>query len=53
MPWEPGTGIGSPNVNMTLFNFEGQALPSINISGNPAQACERANPGSSPCVIGG
>jgi arabinogalactan endo-1,4-beta-galactosidase len=53
VPWEPGPGIGSPNVNLTLFNFEGQALPSINLFGNPAGACERANPGSSPCVIGG
>ncbi len=53
VPWEPGAGIGSPNVNMTLFNFEGQALPSINIFGNPAEVCEHANPGSSPCVIGG
>ncbi len=53
VPWEPGAGIGSPNVNMTLFNFEGQALPSINIFGNPAAVCERAAPGSSPCVIGG
>jgi arabinogalactan endo-1,4-beta-galactosidase len=53
VPWEPGAGIGSPNVNMTLFNFEGQALPSINIFGNPAAVCERANPGIEPCVIGG
>ena len=53
VPWEPGAGIGSPNVNMTLFNFEGQALPSINIFGNPGAVCERANPGISPCVIGG
>ena len=51
--WEPGANIGSPNVNLTLFNFEGQALPSISLFGNPAGACERANPGSSPCVIGG
>lgn len=53
VPWEPGAGIGSPNVNMTLFNFEGQALPSINIFGNPVNVCARANPGISPCVIGG
>jgi arabinogalactan endo-1,4-beta-galactosidase len=53
VPWEPGTGNGSPNVNMTLFNFEGQALPSIGIFENPAAVCERANPGSSPCVVGG
>ena len=53
VPWEPGAGLGSPNVNMTLFNFQGQALPSINIFGNPAAVCERANPGIEPCVIGG
>jgi len=53
VPWEPGTGIGSPNVNMTLFNFGGQALPSIAIFENPAGVCERANPGSAPCVVGG
>jgi arabinogalactan endo-1,4-beta-galactosidase len=53
VPWEPGSGIGSPNVNMTLFNFEGAALPSINIFRNPAAVCEREAPGSVPCVIGG
>jgi Glycosyl hydrolase family 53 len=29
VPWEPGTGVGSPNTNLTLLNFEGAALPSI------------------------
>jgi arabinogalactan endo-1,4-beta-galactosidase len=53
VPWEPGTGIGSPNVNMTLFNFEGAALPSIGIFQNPVAICERSSPGSIPCVIGG
>ena len=53
VPWEPGTGIGSPNVNMTLFNFEGAALPSVGIFQNPAALCEQEAPGSSPCVIGG
>jgi arabinogalactan endo-1,4-beta-galactosidase len=38
VPWEPGTGIGSPNVNLTLFDFEGAALPSIGSS--------RTRPGS-------
>ncbi len=52
VPWEPGTGIGSPNVNLTLFNFEGAALPSIGIFGNPAEVCERYAPDSSPCVVG-
>ena len=49
MPWQPGTGIGSPNVNLTLFSFEGGALPPI---GNPAAVCERSAPGSSPFVVG-
>ncbi len=52
VPWEPGTGIGSPNVNLTLFNVEGAALPSIGIFQNPAAVCERYAPGSSPCVVG-
>ena len=51
VPWTPGTGIGSPNVNLTLFNFEGAALPSIGIFQNPAGVCERYAPGSSPCVV--
>jgi arabinogalactan endo-1,4-beta-galactosidase len=53
VPWTPGAGIGSPNVNMTLFNFEGQALPSVNIFRDPGEVCARANPGISPCVVGG
>ncbi|HEX8005070.1 MAG TPA: glycosyl hydrolase 53 family protein [Trebonia sp.] len=53
VPWEPGAGIGSPNVNLTLFDFEGHALPSIGIFGNPAAVCQHGSPGSSPCVIGG
>ena len=52
VPWEPGSGVGSPNVNLTLFNFEGAALPSIGIFQNPAQVCEENSPYSSPCVIG-
>ena len=34
--WEPGVGVGSPNVNLTLFNFQGAALPSAGIFRNPA-----------------
>ena len=51
VPWEPGANIGSPNVNLTLFNFEGAALPSIGIFQNPAGVCERYAPDSSPCVV--
>jgi len=53
VPWTPGAGIGSPNVNLTLFNFEGAALPSIGIFQNPATVCERSFPASSPCAVGG
>jgi len=52
VPWEPGANIGSPNVNLTLFNFEGAALPSIGIFQNPAGVCERHAPDSSPCLVG-
>jgi arabinogalactan endo-1,4-beta-galactosidase len=51
--WEPGAGIGSPNVNLTLFNFEGAALPSIGIFRNPAAVCANYDPSEVPCVIGG
>lgn len=53
VPWEPGTGIGSPNTNLTLFNFEGTALPSIGIFENPAAVCQSYDPWDVPCVIGG
>jgi arabinogalactan endo-1,4-beta-galactosidase len=53
VPWEPGTGIGSPNVNLTLFDFQGAALPSIGIFQNPATVCESYHPDNTPCVIGG
>ena len=44
--------LGQPNVNLTLFNFEGAALPSIGIFQNPAAVCTRYAPDSSPCVVG-
>jgi arabinogalactan endo-1,4-beta-galactosidase len=53
VPWEPGAGIGSPNTNLTLFNFEGTALPSIGIFENPAAVCQSYDPYDVPCVIGG
>jgi len=51
--WEPGAGVGSPNVNLTLFDFQGAALPSIGIFGNPAAVCASYDPWNTPCVIGG
>ena len=44
-PWEPEwipgvgweTGAGSPNDNLTLFDFQGLALPSITIFQSPVR----------------
>ena len=52
VPWEPGTGIGSPNVNLTLFNFQGTALPSIGIFRDPGAVCASYDPYDVPCTIG-
>src|SRR5215470_4830126 len=51
--WEPGANVGSPNTNLTLFDFQGAALPSIGIFGNPAQVCASYDPWNTPCMIGG
>jgi arabinogalactan endo-1,4-beta-galactosidase len=53
VPWEPGAGIGSPNVNLTLFDFQGTALPSIGLFEDPVQVCASYDPWNVPCVIGG
>ena len=50
--WEPGAGVGSPNVNLTLFDFQGAALPSIGIFENPAQVCASYEAWNTPCIIG-
>jgi arabinogalactan endo-1,4-beta-galactosidase len=47
--WEPGAG--SPNDNLTLFDFQGHALPSIASFQDPVAACLRAGAGSRPCVV--
>ena len=47
--WEPGAG--TPNDNLTLFNFQGMALPSIGSFGNPAAVCASYDPYDMPCVI--
>jgi arabinogalactan endo-1,4-beta-galactosidase len=51
--WEPGAGAGSPNVNLTLFDFQGRALPSIGIFADPVAVCRSYDPWNVPCVIGG
>ena len=48
--WEPGAG--TPNDNLTLFDFQGGALPSIGIFRNPAAVCASYDPGTVPCTAG-
>ena len=50
MGWEPGAG--TTNDNLTLFDFQGRALPSIGFLGNPAGVCQSYDPWDVPCVIG-
>jgi arabinogalactan endo-1,4-beta-galactosidase len=53
VPWQPGAGNGSPNVNLTLFDFQGRALPSIGIFRSPVSDCQSYDAWNVPCVIGG
>jgi arabinogalactan endo-1,4-beta-galactosidase len=51
--WAPDASPpGTPDDNETLFNFQGQALPSIGMFRNPVEICARSNPFTVPCVIG-
>ncbi|HUC58514.1 MAG TPA: glycosyl hydrolase 53 family protein [Streptosporangiaceae bacterium] len=51
--WAPDASPpGTPDDNETLFNFQGQALPSIGMFRDPVDICVRSNPYSAPCVIG-
>jgi arabinogalactan endo-1,4-beta-galactosidase len=51
--WAPDASPpGTPDDNETLFNFQGQALPSIGMYENPVAICARSSPYASPCVIG-
>jgi arabinogalactan endo-1,4-beta-galactosidase len=47
--WEPGAG--SPNDNLTLFSFTGQALPSVGLFESPLAVCARYEPHVMPCEI--
>jgi arabinogalactan endo-1,4-beta-galactosidase len=50
--WAPDSSPpGTPDDNETLFNFQGQALPSIAIFTDPVQTCVRSDPFTVPCVI--
>jgi arabinogalactan endo-1,4-beta-galactosidase len=47
--WEPGAG--TPNDNLTLFNFTGQALPSVGLFQNPVAVCGQYDPVLAPCEV--
>ena len=53
--WIPGVGwepnAGSPNDNLTLFSFTGQALPSVGLFQNPMAVCARYDPSALPCEV--
>jgi arabinogalactan endo-1,4-beta-galactosidase len=51
--WAPDSSPpGTPDDNETLFNFQGQALPSIGMYRDPVQICAQSNQYQTPCVIG-
>ena len=47
--WEPGAG--TPNDNLTLFSFNGQALPSVGLFESPLQVCAAYDPAAIPCEV--
>jgi arabinogalactan endo-1,4-beta-galactosidase len=47
--WEPGAG--SPNDNLTLVSFAGQALPSVGLFQSPLAVCAHYNPYGTPCEV--
>jgi arabinogalactan endo-1,4-beta-galactosidase len=53
--WIPGVGwtpgAGTPNDNLTLFNFSGQSLPSVGLFQNPLGVCARYDPSTLPCIV--
>jgi arabinogalactan endo-1,4-beta-galactosidase len=47
--WEPGAG--TPNDNLTLFSFTGQALPSVGLFQSPMAVCQEYDPMALPCEV--
>ncbi len=47
--WEPGAG--TPNDNLTLFSFNGQALPSVGLFESPLRVCAAYDPAAVPCEV--
>jgi arabinogalactan endo-1,4-beta-galactosidase len=53
--WIPGVGwepnAGTPNDNLTLFSFNGRALPSVGLFESPLQVCAAYDPAAIPCEV--
>jgi arabinogalactan endo-1,4-beta-galactosidase len=53
--WIPGVGwepnAGTPNDNLTLFSFTGQALPSVGLFQGPLHVCAAYDPAAIPCEV--
>jgi arabinogalactan endo-1,4-beta-galactosidase len=52
--WIPGVGwtpgAGTPNDNLTMFNFSGEALPAVQLT-DPLRACREFARGQLPCTF--
>jgi len=52
--WIPGVGwtpgAGTPNDNLTMFDFTGHALPAVQFI-DPLRACREFAPGPGPCAF--
>jgi arabinogalactan endo-1,4-beta-galactosidase len=46
--WEPGAG--TPNDNLTMFDFAGDALPTVQFT-DPLRACREFARGQTPCMF--
>lgn len=52
--WAPDASPpGTPDDNETLFDFQGRALPSVGMYGDPVAICLNQDPYNVPCSIGG
>ncbi|MGH9105061.1 MAG: glycoside hydrolase family 53 protein [Acidimicrobiales bacterium] len=50
--WAPGANPpGTSSDNQTLFDFQGRALPSVGIFGDPVSICTSYDPFDVPCVV--
>ena len=47
--WQPGAG--TPNDNLTLYDFQGRALPSIGLFEDPVRVCRSYDRYDVPCVL--